>query len=275
MANLRVIPVILLKNGRVVQSKSFSRHQVLGNASLIVSRFSNWYADELIYLDISRQKHYDLRRDDLNFENRASLLEILEDCSRKCFMPMTVGGGITTINDVEDRLKSGADKVAINSEAFRNPDFIEECAKIFGSQCIVISIDAKKVAPNAWEVFIAHGKEPTGKSPNEWAKRMQEMGAGEIIINSIDRDGQGKGFDVDLVRSVVESVEIPVIGLGGAGEWAHFAECFDQASPSAVAASNIFQYTENSVYNANKYLYENSYRVRQPSIRTIMSAGDN
>lgn len=274
MSNLRVIPVILLKNGRVVQSKSFSRHQVLGNASLIVSRFSNWYADELIYLDISRKKHYDLKRDDLNFENKSSILEIIEDCSHKCFMPMTVGGGITTIKDVEDRLKSGADKVAINSEAFRRPEFIKECAEKFGSQCIVVSIDAKKITETSWEVFIGYGKEATGQKPNEWARKMQDMGAGEIIINSIDRDGQGKGFDVELVSMVVDAVNIPVIALGGAGEWSHFAECFDEASPSAVAASNIFQYTENAVYNANKYLFEENYKVRKPSIKTIMGAGD-
>ena len=274
MANLRIIPVILLKNGRVVQSKAFSRHQVLGNASLIVSRFSNWNADELIYLDISRNKHYDLKRDDLNFENKGSILEIIEDCSRKCFMPMTVGGGITTIKDVEDRLKSGADKVAINSEAFRRPAFINESARKFGSQCIVVSIDAKKITDNSWEVFIGYGKESTGHKANEWARKMQDMGAGEIIINSIDRDGQGNGFDVDLVSSVVNAVEIPVIALGGAGEWAHFAECYDKASPSAVAASNIFQYTENAVYNANQYLFEENYKVRKPSIQTIMGAGD-
>ena len=275
MANLRVIPVILLKNGRVVQSKFFSRHQVLGNASLIVSRFSNWYADELIYLDISRDKHYDLKRDDLNFDNRGSILEIIEDCSRKCFMPLTVGGGITTIRDVEDRLKAGADKVAINSEAFRRPGFIEECAKIFGSQCIVISIDAKKVSADSWETYIGFGKEATGKEPGDWARTMQESGAGEILINSIDQDGQGKGFDVALVKSVVDAVEIPVIAQGGVGEWAHFAECIDKASPGAVAASNIFQYTENAVYNANKYLFENNYQVRKPSIKTLMGAGDN
>jgi len=275
MASVRVIPVILLKNGRVVQSKSFSRHQVLGNASLIVSRFSNWYADELIYLDISRHKHYDLKRDDLNFENKSTILEIIEDCSRQCFMPLTVGGGIRTVKDVEDRLRSGADKVAINSEAFRNPALIKECAKRFGSQCIVVSIDAKKISNNSWEVFVGYGKEPTGEHPDEWAKKMQAMGAGEIIINSIDQDGRGKGFDVDLVRSVVEAVEIPVIALGGAGEWRHFAECLDLAYPNAVAASNIFQYTENSVYNANKYLFEQNYKVRKPFIKTIIAAGDN
>jgi len=275
MATLRVIPVILLKNGRVVQSKSFMRHQVLGNASLIVSRFSNWFADELIYLDISRKKHYDFKRDDLNFENKGSILEIIEDTSRKSFMPMTVGGGITTIKDVEDRLMSGADKVSINAEAFRRPKFIEECAKRFGSQCIVVSIDAKKMMDNSWEVFVGFGKEATGQNPSEWANQMEDMGAGEIIINSIDRDGQGQGYDVDLVRSVVDRVNIPVIALGGAGEWGHLAECIDKARPSAVAASNIFQYTENAVYNANRYLFENSYEVRRPSIKTIMEAGDN
>ena len=275
MANHRVIPVILLKNGRVVQSKDFKRHQVLGNPSSIVGRFSNWNADELIYLDISRDKNYDLKRDDLNFTNRGSILEIIHDFSKRSFMPLTIGGGIKTLEDVELRLAAGADKVVINTEAFHKPEFVSECAKIFGSQCIVISIDAKKVSPASWEVFVGFGKEATGVSPEIWAKKMESMGAGEILINSIDRDGKANGFDLDLVNNVVTSVSVPVVAMGGAGAPNHFAEVIDYASPSGIAASNIFQYTENAVFEINKHLYDANYKVRKPKIQSITYVGDN
>ncbi|MDA9322313.1 imidazole glycerol phosphate synthase cyclase subunit [Gammaproteobacteria bacterium] len=275
MANHRVIPVILLKNGRVVQSKGFKRHQVLGNPSSIVGRFSNWNADELIYLDISRDKNYDLKRDDLNFKNSSSILEIIHDFSKTSFMPLTIGGGIKTIEDVELRLAAGADKVVINTEAYNNPDFISQCAKIFGSQCIVISIDAKKMGPGLWEVFVGFGKQATGLSPEIWAKKMESMGAGEILINSIDRDGKATGFDLDLVNNVVSAVSVPVVAMGGAGAPKHFADVIDSAKPSGVAASNIFQYTENAVFEINKYLYDSKYKVRKPKIQSITYVGDN
>ncbi|MDC6449546.1 imidazole glycerol phosphate synthase cyclase subunit [Pseudomonadales bacterium] len=275
MANHRIIPVILLKNGRVVQSKSFKRHQVLGNPSSIVGRFSNWNADELIYLDISRDKNYDLKRDDLNFQNRGSILEIIHDFSKRSFMPLTIGGGITTVKDVEDRLKAGADKVTINTAAYQRPGLVSECAKIFGSQCMVVSIDAKKVKPDSWEVFVGFGKKETGIAPDDWARKMEDMGAGEILINSIDRDGQACGYDLELVHKVVSAVGIPVVAMGGAGAQEHFSEVIDYAAPSGIAASNIFQYTENSVFEINKYLYESSYNVRKPKIQSITHSGDD
>jgi len=275
MPNHRIIPVILLKNGRVVQSKDFKRHQVLGNPSSIVGRFSNWNADELIYLDISRDQNYDLKRDDLNFENRSSILEIIHDFSKHSFMPLTIGGGIKTIKDVEDRLRAGADKVAINTEAYNRPEFISDCAKIFGSQCIVVSIDAKKVALSSWEVFVDFGKKATGITPDEWAKQMEDMGAGEILINSIDRDGQGSGYDLELVSKVVQAVGLPVVAMGGAGIPEHFSEIIDYALPSGVAASNIFQYTENAVFEINSYLYQSGYNVRKPKIKSVTNSGDS
>lgn len=275
MVNLRVIPVVLLKNGRIVQSKLFKRHQVLGMPSTIIGRFSNWFADEVIYLDISRKPYYDLKRDDLNFDNKGSIIDIIHDFSLKCFMPLTVGGGVKTILDIEKRLHAGADKVAINTQAFREPTFISRAASKFGSQCIVVSIDAKHRSDGSdWEVYVACGKEATGLSPMEWAKKVESLGAGEILINSIDEDGQGKGYDLMLIKSVVDEVKIPVIAMGGVSKWSHFADCIDFAKPSAVAASNIFQYTENSVFKANSYLYENNYQVRKPAIETLIKAGD-
>lgn len=260
----------MLKNGRVVQSKRFKRQQVLGNPSSIVGRLSNWFSDELIYLDISREHNYDLKRDDLNYENRTNMIEIIEDVSKKCFMPLTVGGGIKTLEDIFQRLNNGADKVSINTKAYQKPHFIKDCAKEFGSQCIVVSIDAKR-KENGWEVFVNCGRTATGLDPKNFAIELQSQGAGEILLNSIDNDGLGKGYDFELVKNVVKAVTIPVIALGGVGEWVHFTEVIEKANPSAIAASNIFQYTENSVYNANKYLYDRGYPVRKPLVKTIIN----
>jgi len=239
-----------------------------------VGRLSNWFADEIIYLDISRNTRYDLKRDDLNFENRNTFIEIIEDVSRSCFMPLTVGGGIRTVKDVEERLTAGADKVSINTQAIEKPEFIEECSRIFGAQCIVVSIDAKKQDGVSWETFVHYGKDPAGIEPKDLAFRAQECGAGEILINSIDNDGRGQGYDIGLIKSVVESVSIPVIAQGGVGDWDDFIECIDKAKPNAVAAANIFQYTENSYYKASKHLFESGCDVRHPTLETIIHAGD-
>jgi imidazole glycerol-phosphate synthase subunit HisF len=269
MRKIRLIPVVLLKNGRVVQSKGFKRHQVLGNPSTIVWRLSNWFSDELIYLDISREQGYDLKRDDLNFQNRNNMLEIIEDVSKKCFMPLTVGGGIRVIDDVFDRLRAGSDKVSINTQAYHQSHFIGDCVKEFGSQCIVVSIDAKRKEAGGWEVFVNCGRTSIGMGPKEWALELQAQGAGEIIINSIDNDGVGKGYDLELIQQVVDAVNIPVIALGGVGDWKHFSEVIENVKPSAVAASNIFQYTENSVYKANSYLFDKGFPVRKPLVKTM------
>ena len=272
MNKIRVIPVILLKNGRIVQSKNFNRHQVLGTPSVIVGRLSNWFADELIFLDISRKKVYDLNRNDLNFSNHNNILAIIKEISKKCFMPLNVGGGISRLEDIEQRLSCGADKVTINSHAINNPEFVEIAAKEFGSQCIVISIDVKK-EKNMWRVYTNCGKIKNEDVINV-SKNMENSGAGEILINSIDNDGAGKGYDIELNKKIVNLVSIPVVCLGGVGEWKHFSECMDLCNPSGVAASNIFQYVENSVYKAHKYLYQNNFNVRKNDLETIILAGD-
>ena len=264
MLKNRLIPVVLLRNGIVVQSKGFKRYQRLGNPITIVERLSDWAADELIYLDISREPIYDLGRDDLNFPNRGAVLEILKDIARRCFMPLTFGGGIRTLDDVLARIRSGADKVSINTQALNDPGFVSICAKEFGSQCIVVSIDARTDGKGSWEVYKEGGRVPTGRHPGEWAAQVESRGAGEILINSIDRDGSGKGYDIPLIRSVVNAVKIPVIALGGVGEWAHLAQGITEGGASAVAAANIFHYTENSVYKAKKSLYDMGLNVRKP-----------
>jgi len=264
MLKTRLIPVVLMREGVVVQSKQFKRYQRLGNPVTIVERLSDWASDELIYLNISRRQVYDLGRDDLGDANLHNPLDILKQVARRCFMPLTFGGGIRNIDDVLTRIRLGADKVAINTQALNDPDFVTTCAKEFGSQCIVISIDALSDQKGGWEVFKSGGREATGRHPSEWASELESRGAGEILINSIDRDGAGNGYDIALIRSVVDAVNIPVIALGGVSEWGHLAEGAKLGGASAIAAGNIFHYTENSLYNAKKYLFEDGLNVREP-----------
>ncbi len=270
MLTKRVIPVVLLRNGVVVQSKGFKRYQVLGNPTSIVSRLSNWYSDELIYLDISREAVYDLRRDDLNYDNRGSILDILQDISKKCFMPLTFGGGIRTLDHIYDRLSRGADKVSINSQAHFEPELITEAAQRFGSQCIVVSIDYRLNDSGKRCVHVDGGRVSTGIDPLEYAYTAQERGAGEVLLNSIDRDGAGTGYDLELITEVVKKLRIPVIALGGVGNWDHLAQGL-QAGASAVAAANIFSHSENSVYNAKKHLFEQKFNVREPNVQTVIN----
>lgn len=264
MLKNRLIPVVLLKNGVVVQSKKFRRYQSLGNPVTIVERVGDWGSDELIYLDISRESDYDLGRSDSNYENHGTVLGILEDVARHCIVPLTFGGGIRTVDDVRARISRGADKVTLNRKALEAPKLIDDCAREFGSQAVVVSIDAKTVDGGGWEVFTDGNRTATGKSPEVWAREAQERGAGEILINSIDRDGAGQGYDLDLIAAVSDAVSVPVIALGGAREWEHFGAGLD-AGADAVAAANIFSYMENSVYKAKKHLFDTGYNVRTPS----------
>jgi imidazole glycerol-phosphate synthase subunit HisF len=261
MLKKRLIPVILLRNGIVVQSKGFKRYQSLGSPTAVVERLSNWASDELIYLDISTEPGYDLKRDDLNHPSFSSIVDIIRLVASKCFMPMAFGGKIRNLKDIEIRLKSGADKITINTKAIEQHSFIEAAAKEFGSQCIVISIDAKRY-DRGWKVYKG-GRQDTGMSPINWARKVEGLGAGEILLNSIDMDGSGQGYDVELIAEVSNAVTIPVIALGGVGNWEHFEEGL-KSKASAVAAANIFHYTENSIYEAKKYLYDKGYNVRRP-----------
>jgi cyclase len=268
MKKNRLIPILLLRNGWLVQSKQFKRYQNLGNPISAVKRLSEWASDELIYLDISDGDSYDMRRDDLGHPNRHSILEIIEDVSKVAFMPITVGGRIRTLQDIEKRLLFGADKVAINTIAIENPQFVEAAAKEFGSQCIVVSIDVK-MQDETLIVMGQRGQKPTTYAPEEWAKTVEQLGAGEILLNSIDRDGMKNGYDLELLNRVAEAIKIPVIACGGVGELAHFAEALEQTDVDAVAAANIFHYSDQSVFLAKKYLSERGLNVRRPSLLEI------
>lgn len=273
MQKLRLIPVVMLRNGMIVQSKGFRRHQPLGNPATVVARLSNWQADELIYLDITREGAYDLNRDDLNFSNRGGLLEILEDVARRCFMPLTFGGGIRTEADVEARIARGADKVAITTQALRDPGFITRCARQHGAQCVVVGLDARRAEGGGWRVYAEGGRFDAGRDAVEWAREAVDRGAGELLLHAIDRDGSGQGYDLDLVHAVASAVSVPVIALGGVGEHRHLAEGL-AAGASAVAAGNIFHYTENSVYHAACHLAAAGHPVRRPALVSLATEGD-
>lgn len=268
MKKNRLIPVILLKNGWIVQSKEFNRYQNLGNPITAVSRISEWGSDELIYLDISKNDKYDIKRSDQNYPNRNNFLEIIKDVAKVTFMPMTVGGKINSLCDIERRLKLGADKISINSKAITNIEFVEESAREFGSQCIVVSVDAK-IKNDKYYVYNNKTSSISQFDVLEYCKKVESCGAGEILLNSVDRDGSGDGYDIKLLQYISAEISIPVIACGGVGDWHHFTEAFNKTKVDAVAAANIFHYRDQSVFLAKKYLYENDIPVRKPSLLNI------
>jgi imidazole glycerol-phosphate synthase subunit HisF len=267
----RLIPVLLLRNGLLVQSRGFKRYQNIGNPTAAVKRLSEWASDEVIYLDISRSDAISLQRDDLGHPSRSSILEILADVAKVTFMPITVGGQISTLQAIEERLKLGADKISINTSAVETPEFIENAAREFGSQCIVVSIDARKLE-NSYEVFVRGGSVGTGLDPFQWSRRAEALGAGEILINSIDRDGARNGYDLALVGGVAKAVSIPVIACGGVGEWSHFADALRLTDVDGVAAANIFHHSDQSIYHARKYLHDLKLNVRGPALLKLNGA---
>jgi imidazole glycerol-phosphate synthase subunit HisF len=261
MLKKRLIPCLLLKNGVLVRSERFRVHQNIGNPIHEVERYNKWAVDELVYLDISETDVYDLGRDDLKVKNCPDPLDILAAVSKTCFMPLTWGGRIRTLEDIRARLRRGADKVTINTQALAAPEFITAAAQTFGSQCIVVSMDVLRHEDGRHEVFTGHGREPTGLDPVIWARRVEASGAGEILLNSIDRDGTGRGYDLDLIRAVASATHIPVIACGGVGRFQHFVEGL-AAGASAVSAANIFHFTELSDRQAKKALQQAGIDVR-------------
>jgi cyclase len=265
MKKKRLIPVLLLKDGWLVQSKRFNRHKNLGNPITSMRRLSEWASDEVIYLDISRGDTYDMRRDDLNHPNRANPLDILEDVAKASSMPITFGGRIRSLADIDARLASGADKISINTLPIEQPSFIDIAAREFGSQCIVVSIDVQNIEGRG--VVVADcGRHITTLDPVIWSQEVEARGAGEILLNSVDCDGAGGGYDIQLINSIAASVKIPVIALGGVGQWQDFGDAFLKTSVDAVAAANIFQHSDQSVYLAKKWLFERGFNVRSPDL---------
>lgn len=267
MLKTRLIPCLLLKNGLVVRSEEFSFHQITGNVIHQVERFNVWGVDELIYLDITRDGEHDLRRDDMKVKDHKDLLDIIDAVSRVCFMPLTFGGRIRDLDEIRARLAHGADKVTINTQAVDTPEFITEAAHTFGSQAIIVSIDARASAPGEWEVFTHCGSKATGLAPAVWAKEAERRGAGEIFLNSIDRDGMAGGYDLELIASVAEVTTVPVIACGGVGNFKHLAQGV-RAGASAAAAANIFHFTEHSIQRAKRAMAQAGIDVRLPDVPT-------
>ncbi|MDD3905556.1 MAG: imidazole glycerol phosphate synthase cyclase subunit [Candidatus Omnitrophica bacterium] len=261
MLKKRLIPVLLLQNGMLVRSEAFSIHQIIGNPIIEVQRFNQWNVDELIYLDISRSDDYDLRREDGKVRGLKDPLVILEEVSKTCFMPLTWGGRIRTIDDMRQRFLRGADKITINTAAVETPELITQAAKIFGSQAVVVCIDAKRYEGGSPEVFIDGGRTATGMSPEGWAKKAEGFGAGEILLQSIDRDGMGNGYDLGMIRSVSEAVSIPVIALGGIGAYGQYADGI-KAGASAAAAANIWHFKELSDMGGKRALSKSGVNIR-------------
>ncbi len=243
MLKQRVVAFLPVKNGVVVQSIGFERYLPVGKPRIAVEFLNQWGIDEIILVDI-----------DATREGRLVDLEMIRGLSRVCFVPLTVGGGIRSVADMTEVIHSGADKICINAAAFRTPEIIEGGAETFGSQCIIVSIDARRNRRGEAEVFLNSATEPSGIHPVDFARRVERLGAGEVLLNAADRDGMKSGYDLALADEVAQAVKIPVIVCGGAGHPKHFAEGLSLPNVSAVAAGNIFHFSEHSVTVAKSYL---------------------
>ncbi|MGB9743891.1 MAG: imidazole glycerol phosphate synthase subunit HisF [Desulfurella sp.] len=245
----RIIPCLDVKEGRVVKGINFVNLKDAGDPVEQAIIYDSQSADELVFLDITA-----------SYEKRSIMIDVVSACAQNIFMPLTVGGGIRTIQDIRNLLKAGADKVSINSAAVRNPDFLNEAVKVFGSQCIVVAIDAKKIG-NDFYVFIDGGRVNTNKKVIDWLIEVQERGAGEILLTSMDKDGTKEGYDLELTKLVCENSTIPVIASGGAGNMEHIKQVFEIGADAALAAS-IFHFGEVSIQETKKYLLQNNINVR-------------
>lgn len=261
MLKHRLIPVLLLQDGLLVRSESFRIHQVLGNPVHEVERFNQWSVDELIYLDISRGDRYDLRREDAKVRGLSDPLAILDAVSQSCFMPLTWGGRIHTIEQMRERFRRGADKITLNSAAWHTPELVTEGARAFGNQAIVVSIDVLRHADGRTEVFTDGGRTATGKRPEDWAREVADRGAGEILLQSIDRDGTGRGYDTELIHAVAAATAVPVIACSGVGRYEDYAAGI-RAGAAAVAAANIWHFKEMSDRGGKRALAKAAINIR-------------
>ncbi len=252
MLTKRIIPCLDVCEGRVVKGVNFVNLRDEGDPVEMAEYYDREGADELVFLDITA-----------SYEKRDIMLEIARKTATKLFIPFTIGGGIRTIQDMREILKSGADKVSINTAAVKNPEIITSGARKFGSQCIVVAIDAKKIDNNKWEVYIKGGREPVGLDVIEWAKKVENLGAGEILLTSMDADGTKDGYDIELLNRVSSTLSIPVIASGGAGKPEHLKEALTAGKADAVLAASIFHEKEYSLAEVKKYLAGNNIAVRK------------
>ena len=252
MLTKRIIPCLDVKDGRVVKGVSFVNLRDAGDPVELAELYSREGADELVFLDISA-----------SHEGRETMVEVIRQTAAKVTIPFTVGGGINSIEDMRRVLRAGADKVSMNTSAVRNPELVREGAEVFGSQCIVVAIDAKWVEEKkSWEVYTHGGRQATGRDAVEWAKQVEQLGAGEILLTSMDTDGHKDGFDIPLTKAISEAVGIPVIASGGAGNEEHFLQAFRDGKADAALAASIFHYKEVTIDQVKQYLNEKGVEVR-------------
>ncbi len=251
MLKIRIIPCLDVKNGRVVKGVNFVNLVDAGDPVEAAQAYDEAGADELCFLDITA-----------SHENRSILLDVVKRTAEKCFMPLTVGGGVRTNEDIKMLLDSGADKVSINTSAITNPNFIKEASEAFGSQCIVVAIDAKR-NNDGWQIFTHGGREPTGIDPIDFAKKAEFLGAGEILLTSMDRDGTKKGYDTALLNKITKTLEIPVIASGGVGNIDHLIDGIKEGGASAVLAASIFHFGEITIKEVKDKVSEEGLSVRK------------
>ena len=249
----RIIPCLDVNEGRVVKGVNFLELRDAGDPVEIARHYDKEGADELCFLDITA-----------SHQQRRIILDVVARTAEQVFMPLTVGGGINSLEDIRNLLHAGADKVSINTGAVNRPEFVREAAEVFGSQCIVVAIDAKRVGDH-WEVFTHGGRNPTGLDASEWAERMEKFGAGEILLTSMDRDGTKAGYDLGLTRAISDRLSIPVIASGGVGTLNHIYQGFVEGNASAALAASIFHYREYSVVECKNYLHDRGIPVRLPA----------
>ncbi len=251
MLKARVIPCLDVKDGRTVKGINFVDLIDAGDPVEQAKIYDEQGADELCFLDITA-----------SHENRDTIFDVVNRTAEQCFMPLTVGGGVRTVEDIRKLLLAGADKVSINTAAVHRPEFVREAAEKFGAQCIVVAIDAKSTGPSKWEIFTHGGREPTGIDAVEWAERMTSLGAGEILLTSMDRDGTRQGFDIPLTRTIADAVTVPVIASGGVGTLDHLAAGIREGHATAVLAASIFHFGEFSIGEAKSHMAQAGVDIR-------------
>ena len=252
MLSKRIIPCLDVKGGRVVKGTNFVGLRDAGDPVELAKKYDDERADELVFLDITA-----------SHEGRGTMVEVAKNCAAQVFIPFTVGGGIRTAEDMRVMLKAGADKISVNSAAVKNPEIISDGAKKFGSQCVVLAVDAKRREnSDGWEIFVNGGRTPTGLDCLDWVKKAVALGAGEILLTSMDADGTKDGYDIELTRAVSEAVNVPVIASGGAGEMEHFYKVLTEGKADAVLAASVFHYGKYTIRQVKEYLKSRDVEVR-------------
>ena len=247
----RIIPCLDVRDGKVVKGVNFVGIQEVGDPVECARAYMEQGADEIVFLDITATS-----------DNRDTIVDVVRKTAKQVFVPLTVGGGIRSVEDFSKLLRAGADKVSVNSSALKNPQLIAEAADKFGSQCVVVAIDAKRMEDGSWHAFVAGGRKDTGIDAVEWAAKACELGAGEILLTSMDADGTKQGFDLDLLNAVIARVNIPVIASGGCGSLAHFSDVFEKTGADAALAASLFHYKELEIREVKEYLRGEGISVR-------------